>query len=61
MHVLYACHLNIWEVDARGSEVQNHPWLHTNLKVSLGYTRPCLKKQNQATITELLYFLDKLV
>ena len=36
---------NTWEKDAaRGPEgVQGHPYLHSKLKASLSYMRPCLK------------------
>lgn len=31
-----------WMVEAEGSIKQDHPWLHSEFKTSLGY-RPCLK------------------
>jgi hypothetical protein len=33
-----------WEVESGWSEVQGHLWLRSEFKVSLGYMRPCLKK-----------------
>lgn len=32
------------EVEAGGSEAQDHPWLHRNLKTSLVYVIPIFKK-----------------
>lgn len=33
----------IQRLEAGGSEVQGHPRLHREFKVSLEYTRPCFK------------------
>jgi hypothetical protein len=45
--VVQASDPSIWEVEARGSGVQGHPWLHIEFEVSLGYTTSCLKKENK--------------
>lgn len=37
-------HSKIQKLETEGSEVQGHPWLHSKFKLSLGYTRPNLKK-----------------
>ena len=29
----------IWEVEAEGSGIQTHSWLHNKLETSLGYMR----------------------
>lgn len=33
-----------WEKEARGLEVQGHPWLHMECEASLSYMRLCLNK-----------------
>lgn len=33
------------KVEARGKEVQGHPWLHTKFEASLDYKRPCLQNK----------------
>ena len=32
--VVHTCNSNTWEVEAGGSEVQGHPWLHSEFKAS---------------------------
>jgi hypothetical protein len=34
-------------VEARRSEVQSHPQLHSEINVIVGYRRPCLRKQKR--------------
>lgn len=41
---MHVCYPNTPEVEAGGSEVQDHPQLHSHLEASLGYMRPCLKR-----------------
>lgn len=36
-----------WEVEAVKSGVQGHPQLRSELEVSLGYMRPCLRKPKE--------------
>lgn len=38
---------SIWEVDAGRSGVQGHPQPCSELEVSLGYMRPCLRKPKE--------------
>lgn len=40
--VIYTYNPSTGEVG--GLRVQGHSWVHTKLEASLGYTRPCLKK-----------------
>lgn len=40
--VVHACHPSHQEAEAGGSRVQGHPWLHSKLEGSLGYSRPCI-------------------
>lgn len=40
-------HSQPWEVEAVRSGVQGHPQLRSELEVSLGYTRPCLRKPKE--------------
>lgn len=43
-----ACNLSTQELEGGRSEIQGHPLLPIDLKVSLGYTEPDLKtKQNK--------------
>ena len=42
------CNLSTWQIEAGGSSVGGHSWLHSDPKASLGYMRSCLKsKQNK--------------
>lgn len=42
------CDLSTWQMEAGGSSVGGHPWLHSDPKANLGYMRPCLNsKQNK--------------
>lgn len=41
--IAWACNPSTWELEARGSGVQNQPRLHTEFKASLGCVRLCLK------------------
>lgn len=43
--VVYTCEPSTWKIEAGGSEVQDHPWLPREFKVSLGYVGPSLQKQ----------------
>lgn len=45
--VLHTCNLSSQEVEAAGSGVQGHPWLHKEFENNLGYMRLCLKKKKQ--------------
>jgi hypothetical protein len=36
----------LWEVEARVSDIQRHPWLHREFKANLRYVRDHLKKSN---------------
>lgn len=42
--LVHICNQNTWEVEAGGSEVQGHPWLHSEFEASLGYVRLCFKQ-----------------
>lgn len=42
--VAHTYNLSIRVVEARESEVQGLPWLHSKFKANLGYRRPYLKK-----------------
>jgi hypothetical protein len=44
---VHGCILSPWKVQAVGSGVQNHPWLHKDFPVSLSYRRSCLKKKTK--------------
>lgn len=39
----HTCHPSTGDVDAGGSGVEGHSWLHNELEASLGYIRLCLK------------------
>lgn len=39
-----AHHLNTWEIETNGSEVQGHLWLHCKFEASLEYMRLCSRK-----------------
>lgn len=41
----HACHLRTWEVRAVEYGLQDHPQLRSELKTSLGYVTPYLKKK----------------
>lgn len=41
----HACNTSMSEVEAVELGVQSHHWLHSKFKMSTGYMRPCLKKQ----------------
>lgn len=41
--VAHARNLSVWELETRGSEVQDHPWLPSKFKASLGYMKPHIK------------------
>lgn len=42
------CDLSTWQMEAGGSSVGGHPWLHSDPKANLGYMRSCLNsKQNK--------------
>lgn len=38
--VTYTCKSSAWEVEARGSDVHGHPWLHSKFEASLSYRKP---------------------
>lgn len=40
-----SCNPSTQGVEARGLEVQSHPWLYSWLEASLLYMRSCLKKK----------------
>lgn len=40
---LYTCNPSTQQMEARGSGVQGHPWLHIDFEASLGYLSICLK------------------
>lgn len=42
--VAQICHPIIRELEAGGSEIQNHPQLCSKFEASLSYPRPCFKK-----------------
>lgn len=46
--VVQTCNPNLWEVEAEASRNQGHPWLYSELAVSLSYSRPCLQTNKQA-------------
>lgn len=50
MSVLNTCNPSTWEVEAGGSEVEGHPWLHKEFEAGLGYMRP---KQTKGTFFAL--------
>lgn len=37
--------LSTWDMEAERAEIQSHPQLRTELKASLNYLRPCLKRK----------------
>lgn len=41
------CNVRIWQEELGGSEVQSHSQLHSKFMASLGYVRPCLKKDKK--------------
>lgn len=41
-----ASNLSTWEVKARETGIQRHPWLRNEFKVSLGYMRLIVKQLN---------------
>lgn len=43
----YTCNLSTWEIETTKSKVQTHLQLPSESEDSLGYTRPCLKKQTK--------------
>lgn len=43
--VVYACNPSTQEVRPQGSEIKGYPWLHDELKASLGYMGLCFKKK----------------
>lgn len=45
--VVQTCNPNLWEVEAEASRNQGHPWLHSELAVSLSYSRPCLQTRKR--------------
>lgn len=47
---------SILEVEAGESEVQGYPQLHSEFKVSQGYTKPCLKISKN-TIKKIFFCL----
>lgn len=47
-NVAHVCHPSIWQVKVGESEIQDHLWLCSGQKVSLGYVRPCLQKEERA-------------
>jgi hypothetical protein len=42
--ILRAYNPNTLKMEAGGSEIQDHPWLHSQCEATLGYIRPYLKK-----------------
>jgi hypothetical protein len=45
--MIHTCNSRIWEVEARGPEVQGELNYLGKLNASLGYKRPCLKKKER--------------
>jgi len=41
----HTCNAGTQEVEARGSEVQSHPWLQMEFSASLSPMRPCLRRK----------------
>jgi hypothetical protein len=53
--VVHACNPNTLEFEARGSQVQGQPEIHSEFQVSLSYiVRPCLKKKVALSTYELV-------
>lgn len=46
--VVYACNPSTQEVRPQGSEIKGYPWLHDELKASLGYMGFYFKKKKKA-------------
>lgn len=45
--LLLACGPITWDLDAGGSGIQGHPWLHSKIETSISYRRPYLfEKKN---------------
>lgn len=45
--LMHACNPTTWEVDARGSVVQEFKTILSKFEASLGYTSPCLGKKKE--------------
>lgn len=45
--VTQVCNSTTQNVETRGSRVQGHPLLHSELEASLGYMKPYLRKQRK--------------
>lgn len=59
---LYTCNPSTQQMEARGSGVQGHPWLHIDFEASLGYLSICLKKMIHMSVSPwLLLFLEELM
>ncbi|EGV98990.1 hypothetical protein I79_014293 [Cricetulus griseus] len=64
--VTYDCYPSILEAESEASDIQGHPWLHSKLKVSLGYMRPISKgkkrkeKDRVGAISPLTAFISSL-
>lgn len=50
------CNPRTWKVQAGGSEVEDHPWLHMVFGMSLGYMSTCLKKKIMMLLLLLFIF-----
>lgn len=46
---MHVCNRGPWEDEARGSGVQDHPWLHRELEVKVGYWRSCVQRKGKGT------------
>lgn len=50
--VTHTCNSSTQEVEAAGSGIQGHPWLHSEFESSLGYVKLCLKNKKGAVVSE---------
>lgn len=55
--MVYVCRPNAQKVEAGGSEVKGHHWLHNKFKASLGYIGPSLHKEINRVAIFLFYVL----
>lgn len=55
--VVHAYNPDTWEVEAEGSGIQGQSRLHKDLKVTLGYMRPCLQNRIKSLIFPAMFML----
>lgn len=47
VEVAHVCNPSTQEVEAGGSKVQRHPWLHSSFNDSLRYMKSCLERRKR--------------